>query len=157
MAFSNLPNIYVKEAVEYERLYLLGNTRTNVGNITFVSTSSSTTYDTATSLAAQYANQGEEGMILILQVTLVDYILTASDYNTKALFKNGSGTFALGDTTYVVTDAFITANTLVVASPTQATIGLWSVDSAAGSFTITSTATETSTVTFSWGAIKLDE
>lgn len=72
----------------------------------------------------------------------------------RATFKHGSDTFASGGTTKVVTDAFITANTLVIVSPTQTKIGSWSVASAAGSFTITSDATETATVTFDWGATK---
>ena len=72
----------------------------------------------------------------------------------KALFKSSTGTFASGSTTYQVTDAFITAATLVFVNPTQTPIGAWSVSSTAGSFTITSTATETATRTFDWGAIK---
>ena len=71
-----------------------------------------------------------------------------------AQFKNGSGTFTAGGTKYQVTDTFITANTLVTVSPTSAKIGSWSVNSVAGSFTITSDKTETTAVTFDWGAVK---
>lgn len=71
-----------------------------------------------------------------------------------ATFKTGTGTFALGGTTCVITDAFITTNTMVIVSPTQAKVGSWSVVSSAGSFTITSDATETANVTFDWGGTK---
>ena len=74
--------------------------------------------------------------------------------NGKAAFKIGAGTFALGGTTCVITDAFITTSTLVIVSPTQAKVGSWSVVSSAGSFTITSDATETANVTFDWGGTK---
>jgi len=77
-----------------------------------------------------------------------------SDIDGKALFKNGTGTFTSGGTTYQVTDSFITATTMVIVSPTQVKIGNWSVVSTAGSFTITSDATETADVTFDWGATK---
>jgi len=77
-----------------------------------------------------------------------------SDIGSKALFKNSSGTFTSGGTTYQVTDAFITANTQVIISPTQEKTGSWTVASAAGSFTVTSDAVETSNVTFDWGATK---
>ena len=72
----------------------------------------------------------------------------------SAMFKNGSGTFTSGETTYTVTDAFITADTMVIVSPTSEKLGSWSVESSAGSFTITSDATETNAVTFDWGAVK---
>jgi hypothetical protein len=73
---------------------------------------------------------------------------------SKAEFKNGSATFISGTTEQVVTDTFITVNTQVIISPTQEKVGSWSVASSAGSFTITSDATETSNVTFDWGATK---
>ena len=74
-------------------------------------------------------------------------------WNGKASFKNGSGTFPAG-TTYTVTDAFVTTNTLVTVSPTAEKKGSWSVNSANGSFTITSDTAETTGVTFDWGAVK---
>ncbi len=74
--------------------------------------------------------------------------------DTKAQFKSGSGTFPSGNTTYVVNDSFVTAATLVIISPTQTKVGNWSVSSAAGSFTITSDATESANVTFDWGGTK---
>ena len=74
--------------------------------------------------------------------------------NERALFKSGSGTFASGGTTCTVTDAFVTASSMVVVSPTAAKLGVWSVVSASGSFTITSDTTETNAVTFDWGCTK---
>lgn len=75
---------------------------------------------------------------------------------TPSMFKNGSDTFSSGQTTKTVTDAFITANTQVIISPdpTKELAGGWSVVSAAGSFTITSTAAETQNIDFDWGATK---
>ena len=73
--------------------------------------------------------------------------------STKASFKNGTSTFPSG-TTHTVTDAFITASTLVTISPTTEKQGVWTVDSANGSFTITSDTSETTGVTFDWGAVK---
>ena len=66
--------------------------------------------------------------------------------------KTGSATFT-SDTTHTVTDAFITAGTYVLVTPTGTPAGTWSVESAVGAFTITSTASESS-VTFDWGALK---
>ena len=74
-------------------------------------------------------------------------------WNGKSNFKNGSGTFPAG-TTHTVTDAFITVNTLVIISPTAEKQGVWAVNSAAGSFTITSDRAEPTAVTFDWGAVK---
>lgn len=74
--------------------------------------------------------------------------------DTKAEFKNGTDTFTSGGTTYTVTDTFITINTLVTVIPTSVKLGNWTVESANGSFTITSDATETIAVTFDWGAAK---
>jgi len=106
MAFSNLPNIYVKEAIEYERLYLLGNTRTNTGNITFVSTSSSTTYNTATSLSAESANQGEEGMLLILQSVLTAYVSIADTINKALSACDAKTTSGTGTALILAVDEF---------------------------------------------------
>jgi len=73
---------------------------------------------------------------------------------SKAEFKNGSDTFISGQTTKLVSDSFITANTQIIISPMQDKIGSWSVTSSAGSFTITSDVAETSNVSFDWGATK---
>jgi hypothetical protein len=74
--------------------------------------------------------------------------------STKASFKNGTGSFTAGGTTYTVTDAFITANTMVIVSPTGTKLGSWSVVSNAGNFVITSDKTETVAVAFDWGGTK---
>jgi len=81
MAKSALPAIYVKEAAEKERLYLLGNDRTPTGNPTFASTSSGVTYDVATYGGGAYVNQGENGLLLILQGVLTNYEISATEYN----------------------------------------------------------------------------
>lgn len=73
---------------------------------------------------------------------------------TKALYNHDTDTFALGSTTYVVTDAFVTETTTVFVTPTGTPLGEWSWVVAAGSFTITSTVEETADVAFTWSAIK---
>jgi len=71
----------------------------------------------------------------------------------KAL--TGSDTFPLGETSYVVTNAFITLDTWVDVSPDLTNKqGTWTVVSANGYFTITSDATETSDIDFDWRATK---
>jgi len=109
------------------------------------------------------ANTGDETLATIktkLGITTLsgsntgDQTLPTISSLGAAQFKKSSGTFPSGGTTHTVTDAFITANTLVIVSPTQTKLGSWSVSSAAGSFTITSDATETASVTFDWGATK---
>lgn len=71
---------------------------------------------------------------------------------SKAEFTSGIDTFLTG-LTHTVTDAFITSNTFVNVIPTMEKAGEWSVESANGSFTITSDTAETS-ITFEWNAIK---
>ena len=70
------------------------------------------------------------------------------------VYKNGTGTFPPG-TSCTVTDAFITASTLVFISPDDTLKqGTWEPTSYAGYFTITSNTAETSSVSFDWGAIR---
>ena len=72
-----------------------------------------------------------------------------------ARFKNVTGaSFNSGTTTKVITDSWVTANTLIIVSPTGTAKGQWSVVSAAGSFTITSTVAETVAVAFDWAGVK---
>lgn len=71
------------EQTEYERLYKL-KPRTQSGNVTFTSTTSSTTYNTATYSGGAYANTGEQGMLNILADVLDSYRIKASDFNGKA-------------------------------------------------------------------------
>ena len=72
----------------------------------------------------------------------------------KANIETGTDTFALGSKTYTVTDAFITTGTFVFVRATEAAVGTWTVVPASGSFTITSTNTESADVDFVWTAIK---
>jgi hypothetical protein len=112
--------------------------------------------------ANNYVHPSDDGNLHVPanSTTSEDKVLTAGasagtyTWETPTMFKNGSGTFTSGETTYTVTDAFITANTMVIVSPTSEKLGSWSVESSAGSFTITSDETETVAVTFDWGAVK---
>jgi len=56
--------------------------RSTTGDPSFTSASSAIVYDTLTYKAGIYANQGQEGLLLILQDALKDYMLTAEDINT---------------------------------------------------------------------------
>ena len=70
----DLPNTYMSEYVEYQRLFILGNSRTSTGNPSFTSTSSGVTYTVS-------ANTGENGMLALLKAALSDYLVSASDWN----------------------------------------------------------------------------
>jgi len=75
---------------------------------------------------------------------------------SKALFKNGSETFPLGETSYIVMDSFITEDTLVIVSPDTSVekAGDWETVSSDGYFTVTSSEEEPANVDFDWGATK---
>jgi hypothetical protein len=70
----DLPNQYVAEYIKYNELYLKGNTRTTTGNISYFSSSSGQTYSISD-------NTGEQGLFLILQGVLDNYLIKAIDYN----------------------------------------------------------------------------
>ena len=74
-----------------------------------------------------------------------------------AKFKSGTGTFTDNDTAQTFADAFCTANSLVVVNVTSGTEpqGTWTVDAGEGSFTITSTNTESADITFDYFIIKV--
>lgn len=60
--------------------------RTTVGNLIYPlagSYPSGLTYNTATYAGGLYANQGQQGMFLILQDALTNYLVFANDFNTK--------------------------------------------------------------------------
>jgi len=71
---------------------------------------------------------------------------------TIAKFKKGNSSFTDNDTAQTFTDAFCTADSLVTVSITSATLpqGTWIVESAAGTFTITSTVVESADITFDY-------
>ena len=69
----------------------------------------------------------------------------------NASFKQSNSTFTDNDTAQTFTDAFCTAASLVIVSITGSDpAGTWSVVSAAGSFTITSTSAESTDITFDY-------
>lgn len=75
--------------------------------------------------------------------------LNATD---NAKFKKGNSTFTTRGTSQTFTDAFCTINSLVTVVITSSTNpqGVWSVNSANGSFTITSTVAETADIAFDY-------
>lgn len=70
----------------------------------------------------------------------------------SAAFKSSSSTFTTRGTSQSFIDAFCTANSLVTIAITSSTKpqGIWIVNSANGSFVITSTASETVNITFDY-------
>lgn len=86
MAKQDLPNSsstnanYTAEMTEYERLYKL-KPRTQSGDISYTSSTSGTVYNTVTYGGGIYANQGQQGMMLVLRTVLADYLLLAADLN----------------------------------------------------------------------------
>lgn len=79
---STTTNNLTSEMAEYEYLYSL-KPRTSTSDISFTSTSSGVTYSTATFNSGQYAGQGQEGLLLILQSILANYLITSADFNGK--------------------------------------------------------------------------
>lgn len=69
---------------------------------------------------------------------------------TNAIYVYGTGTMV--GTTLTLTDANIKASTYITVTPLSETAGTWSVESADGSFTLTSDAEETS-VEFEWNGV----
>jgi hypothetical protein len=69
-----------------------------------------------------------------------------------AKFKRSSSTFTNNDTSQTFTDSFSTVDSLITVSITSATPpkGIWTVNSADGSFTITSTVAEDNDITFDY-------
>ena len=86
MTKQNLPNEsstnnnLVSEKNYYLYLYDL-KPRSAIGNVSFTSTTSGETYSTETYLEGYFLNQGQEGLLLILQDVLKDYLFTAEDLN----------------------------------------------------------------------------
>ena len=83
MAKSNLPNNSLTndnltaEAIHLTTLY---NTkpRSSSGQASFISSTSGFTY---TTLGSDFDNQGQEGLLQVLQLALDSYLVTADDYN----------------------------------------------------------------------------
>jgi len=84
MAKSNLPNNSLTndnltaEAIHLTTLY---NTkpRSSSGQVSFISLTSGVTY---TTLGSDFDNQGQEGLLQVLQLALDNYLVTADDYNS---------------------------------------------------------------------------
>lgn len=75
---------------------------------------------------------------------------------TLAKFKSGNSTYTDNDTAQTFSDTFCTASSLVVVAVTGSTpAGVWSVTSAPGTFTITSTAAESTDITFDYFITKV--
>ena len=81
-----------------------------------------------------------------------DYAPISHDHSGYGLLKKGNNSFTDNDMSQTFTDAACTADSLVTIVITSATTpqGVWSVESANGSFTITSTMPETDDITFDY-------
>jgi hypothetical protein len=69
---NDLPDLYVSESIMYKELKELGLTRSTTGNITFTSSSSTTTYNSTT---------GQLGIMQQLETLLTSYKINADDWN----------------------------------------------------------------------------
>ena len=104
----DLPYNMASEQEELNTYYLQqanGTTLTTTGDVTFPSTSSGVVYSTISSLAGAYSNQGQAGMLQILQITLASYLITANDFNSKQ-DQNGASNYGIDTTntnTYAIT------------------------------------------------------
>lgn len=112
---------------------------------------------------------GEDGKISVDKLPVL-YKATAeevaigtdnSKYITPSALKNSNiipnvltNTFPANETTYTVNVSGLTANDVVSIIPQDQKVGTWEVNSSAGSFTITSDKTETSSVNFAYFIIK---
>jgi hypothetical protein len=100
----DLPYIYASEQIELNNYYLQQATPltpiTTTGQVTFVSLSSNVVYSTVTSCSGAYSNLGGSGMMQVLQATLLQYLITAEDFNAK-LDQSGSTNYGV-DTTNTV-------------------------------------------------------
>ena len=75
--------------------------------------------------------------------------------NDTGKFKKNTGAFTDNDTSQLFLDSFCNSSSLVVVSITGSTpAGIWTVESGNGSFTITSTAAESTDITFDYYIIK---
>lgn len=76
--------------------------------------------------------------------------------SANGYYKSSSATFTDNDTSQTFTDNFCSTTALVLIQITSGTTsqGLWKVDSASGSFTITSTKAETNDIPFNYFIIK---
>ena len=107
----DLPNTLVGEYAEYQRLYLLGNGRTTTGNPSFTSSSSSITYTVSN-------NTGQNGMLLLLQTPLNDFLIRAVDWNGKV---NTTGS--------AMTGSIILNNSAAGVNRFYQNVRSWSIDS----------------------------
>jgi hypothetical protein len=128
-------------------------------NITDQRKIKNTTDSNANNLAlhsAENASQSQSGHVKVDGSTITANSGVISANSATAMFKPGSGSFNNGTNTQTFTDTFCTATSLVQVTITSSTapVGTWTVNSAAGSFTITSTMAETNAITFNYFIIK---
>lgn len=108
--------------------------------------------DAAAAHKAEKATDAELGHVIIGTGLDVDVNGIARVETDIARFKKGSSAYTNDTTSQAFTDAFCDANSLVTIVITSATPpqGVWSVESGAGAFTITSTVAESADITFDY-------
>lgn len=106
-----------------------------------------TVNDNLTTLVEEFTTHLDDGTIHVTQAEKDK--INATD---NAKFKKGSSTYTDNDTAQTFVDAFCTNSSLVTIVITSVTNpqGVWSVVSADGSFTITSTVAESADITFDY-------
>lgn len=103
----------------------------------------------------EYRNATYEEVVAARDAYLsLDPRLDALAAGANSLQENGTGKFLAASNHLHVTSAFVTADTLIIINLDALPEGFWSWESAAGSFTVTSTVTESADVDFSWSAFK---
>ncbi len=100
--------------------------------------------------ANQVDYDGSNGVITANDTNVQDAIESLDNATPKAF----TATFPANETTYTVNVSGLTANDLVKITPQGTKVGTWSVISTNGSFTITSSTTETSAVLFAYEITK---
>ena len=126
------------------------------GNADAIANLSQTVTENQASVNAQLAEKATDTTLGRVQVNGTTILADANGIigvsADVAKFKKGSSTYTDTDTSQTFTDAFCTLNSLVTIVITSVTPpkGVWSVESANGSFTITSTVAESADISFDY-------
>ena len=79
----NLPASLGAEGTEFNRLLILGDNRSSIGNVSFQSITSGITYDTSTQTDSNIVNMGEEGLFYWFHNDILeDFITEENEWNS---------------------------------------------------------------------------
>lgn len=118
-------------------------------------------YDPLSSYRKVYVDTGPASKVSVYTAAEIDRILlgyvpgvVTEIVSAGAMQENGTGKFLAATNNLVITDAFITTDTTIIINLDTLPEGFWSWETLSGSFTITSTVTESADVDFTWAAFK---